>query len=357
VATHSVGGKAIHSHKWKWAAACALAAAAAVWLWSGQSPLRNFDWNLAAQSVAQVRWGWLAFALVPIAGTYYVRALRWVVFLKPLKAQPSVGNVFAATLIGFAAVTLFGRPGDLVRPYLIAVREGVSLPSQMSAWFLERIFDLLAILAIFGFALAHLHSKAAGVGPNLLWILGAGGKIVSVTSLILLFLLLSLRFFAVRVQEWLGRALRYLPERHFHRIEGLIGDLIAGIGSIRSGSALLAISLYSVAEWALITCCFWCTTRSFSGMINLSWVDVLVLMGFVAFGGVVQLPGIGGGMQVVSVLVLHQLFGVSVEMATSFAMLVWLITFVAVVPPGLVLALKTGLDWRGLRKIGRGVSK
>ena len=86
--------------------------------------------------------------------------------------------------------------------------------------------------------------------------------------------------------------------------------------------------------------------RSFGGTFRFSLIDVLIYMGFVAFGAVVQLPGIGGGMQVVSVLVLHEIFGISVEMATSMTLVLWIITFVILVPVGMPLALHEGLNWR-----------
>jgi glycosyltransferase 2 family protein len=86
-------------------------------------------------------------------------------------------------------------------------------------------------------------------------------------------------------------------------------------------------------------------------------VDVLILMGFVSFGSIVQIPGVGGGMQVVSVLVLTELFGVRFELASSFAVFLWAITFVAIVPLGLLVALKEGLDWHSLRRIGREASE
>jgi uncharacterized membrane protein YbhN (UPF0104 family) len=110
-----------------------------------------------------------------------------------------------------------------------------------------------------------------------------------------------------------------------------------------------------VVEWALIAACFECLSRSFFGA-SLSFVDVLVLLGFVSFGAVIQLPGIGGGMQVVLIVVLTELFAVKLEVATTFAMLTWLITFVAVTPVGVALALKEGLDWHSLRQIGRETS-
>jgi hypothetical protein len=83
----------------------------------------------------------------------------------------------------------------------------------------------------------------------------------------------------------------------------------------------------------------------------------VTFIGFVSFGTVVQIPGIGGGMQVVAVLVLTKIFGVSVELATSIAVLIWLITFVAIVPFGLAAALHEGLSWRKLRELEREVAQ
>jgi hypothetical protein len=55
-------------------------------------------------------------------------------------------------------------------------------------------------------------------------------------------------------------------------------------------------------------------------------------------------------------VVLTEIFGVRLELATAFALMTWVLTFVAVVPVGLALALKEGLDWHSLRRIGHEVS-
>jgi len=331
-----------------------LAAALVVWLLGAHSPLRGFDWNLAAAALARIDWPWLLLSLVAAAATYYGRALRWAVFLQPLKARPSIRNLLSATVIGFTAVTLFGRPGELVRPYLIAVKEHVPVSSQFAAWFLERIFDLLMALLIFGFALTRVHAVGAPVGPGLAGVLAVGGKLAAVASVLLLAVLLSLRHFAGPIGRRLVATLRLLPER-FLKFEKLVNAFMQGVKSTQSDGALLLVLLYSVVEWALIAACFECLARSFFGA-SLSFVDVLVLLGFVSFGTVIQIPGIGGGMQVVVIVVLTELFAVKLEVATTFAMLVWVITFVAVIPVGLALALKEGLDWHGLRRISREAS-
>jgi len=128
------------------------------------------------------------------------------------------------------------------------------------------------------------------------------------------------------------------------------------VESMRSDASLFLVLVYSILEWVLICLCFWCVAQSFAGIVNLSLVDVLILLGFVSFGSVVQIPGVGGGMQVVSVLVLTELFGVRLELASAFAIFLWIITFVAIVPLGLSVAVKEGLDWHSLKRIGREAS-
>lgn len=351
-----VGGN-IRRQTWLWAAACI--AGLAILLWFGYRSLnaRGFDWRLLGDTIQRLDWTWLALSLVPIAATYYGRALRWAVFLKPLKERPSLGNLFSATLIGFAAITVFGRPGEFVRPYLIAKKEKVPVSSQMAAWILERMFDLLMALFCFAFALTRVTTSRLHSGSKLMWVLATGGRIVGIASVAVLVVIVSMRHFAEPVRRFLISALRFLPDRQFQKFESLITAFVSGVESTRSDIALLMLLVYSVLEWFLIVLCYWCLARSFAGLISFTFVDVFVLVGFVSFGAAVQIPGIGGGIQVVAVLVLTELFGVRLEVATSFAILIWLFTFVVVVPAGAGMAFKEGLDWHSLRQIGREASR
>jgi uncharacterized protein (TIRG00374 family) len=348
----AVRGGSIQHRWWKWAAAGLVVAAVGAGLVWRFSP-RVFDWRLAAAALAGLDWRWIGLALAPAAGSYYVRALRWAVFLKPLKPRPSIRNLFSATVIGFTAITLFGRAGEFVRPYLIAVKEKVPFPSQLAAWLLERIFDLLMALLLFAFALMRITSTGVRVGPRIAWVLAAGGRFVAVSSLGLLVLLFAMRHFAEPVRRYLTHAIRFWPERYRARAEKLLVACVQGVESTRSDGALLLIFLYSILEWALIAACYWCLARSFDAVLHFTVVDVLIFVGLVSFGAAVQIPGIGGGLQVVAVVVLTELFRVRLEPATSFAFLIWIISFVVIVPVGLIVAVKEGLDWRSLRRMGR----
>lgn len=341
-------------------AACALVVAALVWLLHGRLAARGFDWALVKAGIAGLRWRWLAFSLLPIFATYYGRALRWAVFLKPLKPHPSIARLTSATVIGFTAITLFGRPGEFIRPYLIAKKEDVPLSSQFAAWVLERIFDLLMALLVFAFALTRVRSSGVQVGEQMAWVLAAGGRIVVAACAVILVVILSFRHLAHPLQKRITAAIGFLPEHHFERLAKWIAAFVDGMGAARSDASLLLIFLYSVVEWALIAGCYWSLAHSFAATAAFTIIDILIFLGFVSFGAAVQIPGIGGGMQVVAVLVLTELFGMRLELATAFAFLAWFLTFVAIVPFGLLLALKEGLDWRStlrdVRRLGEEVT-
>jgi uncharacterized membrane protein YbhN (UPF0104 family) len=328
----------------------AVVSAAAAWLILRVLGGRGFDWRLVAVSLAHVHAGWLILAVAGIYATYWGRALRWAIFLRPIKANPSMANLLAATVIGFTAVTLLGRPGEFVRPYLIAVKEKVPLGSQLAAWLLERIADVLMVLLLFGFALVWVGPSAEAAGPRLRWLLQEGGRFLASMAACLLILLLSFRHLISPAQRMLGRAFRFLPEKTCIALNRLVKAFVRGVESIRSDVALLEVLAYSVLEWLLILASYWCLVTSFTGL-DLTFLDVVVFMGFVALGATVQIPGIGGGIQVTAVLVLTELFGVRLEQATVFAFLIWLLTFVAVVPVGLVLSVREGLEWGKLRRL------
>src|SRR5580700_6194601 len=117
------------------------------------------------------------------------RALRWQVMLRPFGRTLSIGKLTSDTAIGFTAVILLGRVGEIVRPYLIALSAGLPLSSQLGAWILERLLDLLAVLLLFGFALIRVPAGSSHAGPGLQWVLGAGGYLIAfVGAVCLLFL-------------------------------------------------------------------------------------------------------------------------------------------------------------------------
>ena len=327
------------------------ALAVGIWLVRRFLESRGFDWRAFRATLLGLRWWWLAAASGSVMAGYYGRALRWRVLMRPVKADPSLWNLFSATVIGFSAITVLGRPGEFVRPYLIASKEKVSTSSQIAALVLERIYDVLIVLAIFGFALGRVRRSDAALGPALSWVFATGGWLVGALSVVVLGLLAAFRHFSAGMRRRLLGALSALPERHFKKADRLITAFVEGVASTKSQKAMLLVVWYTVLEWATIALTVFCVMRAFGGALHFGWLDVLIFLGFLAFGAVVQIPGVGGGTQVVSVLVLTELFRIPLEISTSVAIVLWFISFVVVVPLGVLLTLHDGIRWRTLKQL------
>jgi uncharacterized protein (TIRG00374 family) len=311
----------------------------------------GFAWHEFAAALENVDWSWLTLGLALILATYVGRALRWQVMLRPLKKNTTLWPVFSATVIGFTAVVLFGRAGEPVRPYLIAKKEGVTFSSQVAAWVVERMLDLLMVLVIFGVALSQVSRSAIQHGPRVKIVLEAGGYTAGLTGAACLALLLGLRQFRGGVQKRLMDGLGFLPVAMTAKIAKALESFGEGMESTRSGSRTALLVFYTVVEWCVIAASFRCVFKAFPATRALGMTDVVILLGFVCFGSIVQLPGVGGGMQIVTVLMLTEFFGVSLEAASGIALVLWIISFVAIVPIGLVLAFREGIQWRNLRHI------
>ncbi len=314
----------------------------------------HFDVGAFWEAFARLAAWWLGAALFFAYATYVVRAYRWAILLRPLRPHARIWPLITANMIGFTAVIALGRAGEFVRPYLIASREDVPLASQIAAWVVERLYDVLVAMAAFGFALFWLQSSGfegrPGLSAGLTWALHVGGFAIGLLSAGCLGVLLAMNYRGEQIQSWVLRTLRFLSAHHLSRVEKSIGSFLESVQRTKSQSATARLIGYSILEWLIIAACYACVLRAFGGVVPISLANVLILMGFVSFGSVVQLPGVGGGTQVVAMLVLTEIFSLPVELATSLALTIWVMLFLSVAPAGALLAVHEGLSWARLRE-------
>lgn len=328
-----------------------LALAALGWfVWHVQKT--GFDWGKFRASLSQMDPWWMTLAVICSLLTYPGRALRWRVLIRPVREHPSFWRILDATVIGFTAIVLFGRAGEMVRPYLIAAKEKVSFSSQIAAWLLERVYDLLVVLLIFGFALTQVDGDTTSLGAGLQWVLRTGGYITGFVCLFCVFILLGMRWFSGTLEQRFLDSLTFVPAHYLSRIDQLVRAFSSGVRSTRSGSFTLLIFFYTFIEWLVIFASNYCLFQAFPATADLTAKQTLVYLAFVAFGSAIQIPGVGGGMQVASVLILTEMYGLSLEVATGVSVLIWLATYVIIVPAGILLALREGLNWRKLKGLG-----
>jgi len=311
----------------------------------------GFEADLFLRTFLHLNWAWLGASILLAVGTFYARALRWRVFLLPLKPSPSLRGLWNATAIGFAAIVLLGRAGEWVRPYLIAKKEQVPVSSQLAAWLLERIYDLLTVLLIFGFTLTRISATGAQLGPTTEIILRVGGGIVGVAAVFCLVILLGFHFYTGTLERRLLAALTFLPETTYENIKRVLRAFIEGASSVKNPRYVGQLIAYTILEWGLITLVYITLLKADPATAQLQAADAFLLLGFLAFGSAVQIPAVGGGAQLVCVLVLTEIFKVHLEVASGLAIVIWVVTFVTIIPFGLMAAVQEGVSFRKIMEM------
>src|SRR5271165_2536005 len=76
-----------------------------------------FDVGMFWRRTKHIDWLYAFYGLALTYFAYVLRAVRWRIFLKPVR-QTTTLRLLAPQFIGFSALALLGRAGEMVRPYI-----------------------------------------------------------------------------------------------------------------------------------------------------------------------------------------------------------------------------------------------
>src|SRR5271165_3388643 len=132
---------------------------------------KNFNWDVFWSRTDQVNPLGLVAGLALTYLAYVLRAVRWRIFLKPV-CKTTTARLLAPQFIGFSALALLGRAGEMVRPYIIAKKERLTFTSQVAVWGVERIFDMGSFAIMLALSFLSPDLKALPFYHNLVTIHG-----------------------------------------------------------------------------------------------------------------------------------------------------------------------------------------
>jgi uncharacterized protein (TIRG00374 family) len=314
---------------------------------------RNFDWAILLHS--HLKWRHILHGVLLIYFAYYLRAVRWKIFLRPVRKDISIWGLTPPTVIGFTGLALLGRPGELIRPYLIARHTNLSFASQVAVWAVERIFDVggFTVLLVAGIFLPS-KLRMFVEAPTTPWEVRHWVHLTGFFLMALVVCLLAgsvlMAYFGNHIARWVENRFSHLAENLGHRIAQKIREFTAGLDTIHGPFEFFQLAAVSVLMWWVIAVSYKEVTSAYGApMAAMSTTKVLLLMGSSMIGSMVQLPGVGGGSQLATISAMDHVFHiVPKELAVSCGIMLWLVTFVAVVPAGLLLAHRERLSLRKL---------
>jgi glycosyltransferase 2 family protein len=320
-------------------------------VWFGRHRI-HFNFGVFVEQLRLADWRRIAFALGCIYLGYVLRSIRWAMLMRHSKRVP-VFSLLGTQVIGFTAVALIGRLADLVRPYLVARKVRLPLSSQIAVYIVERLFDFGAMALVFSAAmvgvpteqimrvtahgpvarLALHHPLAASFAERY------GGLVL--TAFAGVFLLL-VRIAGGAVATFFERAFGVFSKKLGASAANTIRTFHAGLDTMHSFGDFALTAALSVGMWVLITAAYFEVCRAFVVSPKLAAISVAqCVLIMIASGGasVIQLPVIGWFSQIGLVMVtLTAVLGVSAEAATACAATLLVITFLGIIPVGLIWA-------------------
>lgn len=328
-----------------------LAALAAFGFWARHRI--HFDFHEFGQQLARADWGKFALGLACIYLAYVIRSARWALLLRH---NQRVGpfKLVGTQVMGFTAVALIGRVADLVRPYLVARKTGLELSSQIAVYIVERLFDMGSIALLFSIAVLDIPQKdvAAAIQHNshlaalgqhapgaAAFLFRYGGLVLTILgALFLLAIRLGGEVIAVVCERIFGALSKGLGSAIGHKVR----TFRAGLDTIRSFGDFASLVVLSVGMWALIAGAYFATLRAFTASPQLATISpshTVLLMVVSGGASVVQLPVLGWFSQIgIVAAAITGFFHAAPEASTACAAMLLVVTFLGIVPVGLIWA-------------------
>lgn len=282
--------------------------------------------------------------------TYALRAVRWQYLLAPI-GPTRFSTAFRATVIGFAASFLLpARPGEVLRPYLLARHEGLPPTAAFATVILERLLDLITVLLLFGVFVVLVDPASLSGDPALYGRVKAGGLLAAAASVVGLAVFFLLAGHPERLGACALRIERVLPANLARAVAGFVETFAQGLAVMRQPGRLLVSLILSFPLWLSIAAGIWVSSRAFH--MTFSFLGSFLVMTLLVVGVAMPTPGQIGGFHAMYKIAVVTFFGVEEATAVAGAIVLHAISFVPVTLLGLVFMAREGLSLGRMREIG-----
>jgi glycosyltransferase 2 family protein len=317
--------------------------------------LHNVDlWRVAA-AIVHAQPEWLALSVATMLVNLAIRALRWQYLLEPL-GHTSFMSSFRATAVGFAASSVLpARAGEVIRPYFLARQAPPDQRGRMTAKgafatiILERLLDMVTVLILLASFVFVFGKHLASVNPTgftLVKWAGASAAAISITILLVLFVLAG---DPARLGHTMTRLAQVVPSRLAGLIAKIAEKFARGLGAIRSPSRLFIALAWSFPLWLSICLGIWAVAMAFRFAIPFTGSFLLVAL--LVLGVAVPTPGAVGGFHEAFRVGATMFYGAPDEAAVGAAIVLHLFSIMPVLLLGLVFAAQEGLNVGSMRRL------
>jgi uncharacterized protein (TIRG00374 family) len=282
---------------------------------------------------------------------YALRAFRWQYLLAPI-GPTHFSTAFQATVIGFAANFLLpARPGEVLRPYLLAKRENLPPTAAFATIILERLLDLVTVLLLFGVFVLSVDPASLSGDPAMYAKVKTGGLLAAGASVAGVLVFYFLAGHPETLGAWALKIERILPAKLARGVASLVESFAQGLVVMRRPAHLLGSLALSFPLWLSIALGIWVTSRAFH--MTFGYIGSFLVTTLLVVGVAVPTPGQVGGFHTAYKIAVVTFFGAPETTAVGAAIVLHAISFVPVTLLGLFFMFREGLSLGRMREMAQ----
>ena len=214
-------------------------------------------------SLDNIRWSWLALALLALVLGYVIRIQRWKLMLR-LDNEKINWISCAGPLLGSFAMNnvLPFRAGDLMRAFAFNKKLGVSPSGVLATLFVERLLDLLMVLV---FLIAGLHF----FDMNISMLFDIGELALTLCAVAIVALLIFPRLLLPAPLFVSAVILKFAPTLG-EKLKNAVDNVFQVLSHLSGLRLMLTLLKYSFFAWVAEGCVFWFVALSLPSIENSS---------------------------------------------------------------------------------------
>ena len=288
--------------------------------------LSGIDFSEVWRALRSCDYWWLIPALATFGLGDVARALRWRSLFAPGR-RPPVGPTLNATMIGYFYNNIMpARAGEAARVVVLTRRTTVPPVETVGTVVVERLYDVMAILAIFFVAQPWL--------PHVSWFKAAAiAAFVLVLAIAVVVVVLVL--YGERPVRFLLRPLGRISLFSGERLEKTVGELVHGLSGLRNREVALEAFVWTIVAWMLTAACAYFVSVAFH--LQLPFACGVLVAVAVGLGMILPSPPAAIGVFEGAAILALKAYGLPKSSILPFALVLHAVSFVPFVLVGLLL--------------------
>jgi glycosyltransferase 2 family protein len=288
--------------------------------------IRDVDFHAFWTGLKESEYWWLGPALIVLALSVVVKALRWRLLFSRA-TRPPFGATTRALLLGYFFNNILpARAGEAVRVVVLHQEARTSRAEALATAVSERVYDILALLVVLFVAAPFL--------PEVTWLRSAAILAVALVFGALVAFLVFRRW-DERPLRFLLRPFVFLPGIDSERVGHAARNITRGFSGFHRPALAARAFVVTVAAWLVLAVSFWLVMLAFD--LGTGFGAALLVVVTTNLALVIPSSPAAVGVFEAAVLVALRVYGVDDSSALAYAVVLHAVNFFPYVLTGLYL--------------------